>query len=85
VCGPSCVDALFKVLQSKVGVIPCDTDLSGCVSSLTSPFVQAGGNVQALLSCDKGAIAARVAPNVQCTGTKPTAAQIQGQLGAVGR
>ena len=44
------------------------------------PFFAAGGNVRALSACDKNAVAERLAPRIQCLGTKPTGAQLAAQL-----
>ncbi len=61
---------------------PCEADFGSCVSAAVGPFLSAGGNVRALAGCDKNALAERLAPRVQCVGTKPTPAQLAAQLRA---
>ena len=61
--------------------MPCDQSLSQCVQSVTGPFLAASGNLQALLGCNRGAIAERLQPKLQCKGTKPTVDQVKAQVG----
>ncbi len=61
--------------------IPCGEDIGSCVQGVAPAFVGAGGNIRALAACDKQASSARIAPRIQCVGTKPTANQIASQLG----
>ena len=60
--------------------MPCETNFGNCVTGLANVFVSAGGNLRALLNCDKNAVAADLAPRIACAGTKPTAAQLAAQL-----
>jgi hypothetical protein len=69
-------------LRPQIGPdAPCESaDFGSCVSRVTPVFIGAGGNLRALIGCDKAGVAARLAPRVQCKGTKPTAAQLASQL-----
>ena len=60
--------------------MPCDQSLAECVRSITAPFLSAGGNLQALLGCNRNDIAARIQPKIQCKGTKPTLDQVKSQV-----
>ncbi len=72
--------SLTRLPPAQVGPNqPCDANAGSCVSSVAQPFVAAGGNVRALAGCDRNALAARLAPRIQCVGTKPTAAQLSAQ------
>ena len=74
--GLTCAGAALQIGPD----VPCDQSLAQCASSITSPFLAANGNLQALLGCNRGDIAARLQPKIQCKGTKPTLDQIKAQV-----
>ena len=75
-------DAHRNIAIPQIGPdVPCDQSVSQCVQSVTSPFLAANGNLQALLGCSRGEIATRLQPKLQCKGTKPTLDQVKAQVG----
>ena len=84
-CGP-CVDDIFGVIQNKLGPsAQCTQDLGSCISSSAPAFLEAGANVNALVSCNTQETAARLQPRIQCSGTKPTVNELASQLRSTGR
>ena len=74
--GLTCSAALLQIGPD----VPCDQSLAQCANSITGPFLAANGNLQALLGCNRGDIAARLQPKIQCKGTKPTLDQVKAQV-----
>ena len=74
--GLTCARAVLQIGPD----VPCDQSLAQCTNSITGPFLAANGNLQALLGCNRGDIAARLQPKIQCKGTKPTLDQVKAQV-----
>lgn len=59
-CG-ACIDDLFSASVGNLGgEIDCNVNYNDCVRALAGPFINGGGNVRALSSCDQNAAKARL-------------------------